>query len=353
VWDDNIFISHTNKVSDYYFAIEPVVTIGLGDMEGRSRSYLRLDYMPSAILFVDHSDQDAFNQYLHLEGGYSSGKLTLSLSEDIAILESANLNSFYDTTGLWANTDASGPTRVNIFYTRARATYQLTGKMSLSAEFDSPSYAYPNHISDYTIAGGLYLNYELRPKLTVGIGGTFGYTWVDAPSTDQTFEQINLRLSYEVTAKLNLYASGGVEFRQFDGNRDTYDSPVFEVGVAYRPFSGTNISLTAGRRIYPSGYVTNQDFGATYVAARFQQRLFHRFYLGLGAGYEHSNYFATDRDVNATRDDDYWFIEPSVDVLITRWLSAGVYYLHREDISNDDFFSWNDNQVGVRATVRF
>jgi len=225
--------------------------------------------------------------------------------------------------------------------------------MSLSAEFDSPSYAYPNHISDYTIAGGLYLNYELRPKLTVGIGGTFGYTWVDAPSTDQTFEQINLRLSYEVTAKLNLYASGGVEFRQFDGNRDTYDSPVFEVGVAYRPFSGTNISLTAGRRIYPSGYVTNQDFGATYVAARFQQRLFHRFYLGLGAGYEHSNYFATDRDVNATRDDDYWFIEPSVDVLITRWLSAGVYYLHREDISNDDFFSWEDNQVGVRATVRF
>ena len=49
---------------------------------------------------------------------------------------------------------------------------------------------------------------------------------------NQTFEQINLRLNYEVTAKLGLYASGGVEFRQFDGNRDTYDSPVFEVGVS-------------------------------------------------------------------------------------------------------------------------
>ena len=131
VWDDNIFISHTNKVSDYYFAIEPSISIGWGDMEGRSRSYLRLDYMPSAILFVDHSDQDAFNQYIHLEGGFNSGRLTVSLSEDIAILESANLNSFYDTTGLWANTDASAPTRVNIFYTRLRATYQLTGKMYL------------------------------------------------------------------------------------------------------------------------------------------------------------------------------------------------------------------------------
>jgi hypothetical protein len=353
VWDDNIFISHTNKVSDYYFAIEPSISIGWGDMEGRSRSYLRLDYMPSAILFVDHSDQDAFNQYIHLEGGYSSGRLSVRLSEDIAILESANLSSFYDTTGLWANTDASAPTRVNIFYTRLVADYQLTGKMYLQGELDSPSYAYPNHISDYTIAGGLYLYYNWLPKLSVGIGGTFGYTWVDEPSTNQTFEQINLRLNYEATAKINLYASAGVEFRQFDGNRDTYDSPVFEVGVAYHPFSGTNISLAAGRRIYPSGYVSNQDFGATYVSGRFQQRLFNRVYLGLGAGYEHSNYFTTDRDVNATRDDDYWFIEPSVDVAITRWLSAGVYYLHREDISNQDFFSWDDNQVGVRATVRF
>ena len=123
--------------------------------------------------------------------------------------------------------------------------------------------------------------------------------------------------------------------------------------LSSHPFSGTNISLAAGRVIYPSGYVSNQDFGATYVAARFQQRLFNRFYFGLGVGYEYSNYLATDRDVSATRTDDYWFIEPSLDVAITRWLTAGVYYLHREDSSNEDFFSWEDNQVGVRATVRF
>jgi hypothetical protein len=353
VWDDNIFLTHSNKTSDYYFAIEPQVTLGVGDISGHTTSYLRLDYMPSAILFVDHSDEDAFNQLIHLEGGYSSGRLTLSLSQDIALLQSANLNSFFDTTGLWANTDASGPTRMNFFYTRLRATYQLTGKMYLQGEFDSPTYFYPDNISDYTIAGGLYLYYSWLPKLSVGIGGTFGYTWVDAPSTDQTFEQINLRLNYEVTAKFALWASAGVEFRQFDGNRSTYDSPVFELGLTYHPFVGTYVSLVAGRRIYSSGFLPDQDFGATYVAARLQQRLFHRVYLGLGAGYEHSNYFATDRDVNADRDDDYWFIEPSVDVLITRWLTAGVYYLHREDSSNQDFFSWEDNQVGVRATVRF
>ena len=104
----------------------------VGDIEGRSRSYLRLDYMPSAILFVDHSDQDAFNQLIHLEGGYSTGRLRLRLDEDIALLESANLSSIIDTTGLWANLDASAPTRLNIFDTRLRADYDLTGKAFLA-----------------------------------------------------------------------------------------------------------------------------------------------------------------------------------------------------------------------------
>jgi hypothetical protein len=353
VWDDNIFISNTDKKSGYYFAIEPQITIGVGDMEGRSRSYLRLDYMPSAILFVDHSNQDAFNQLIHLEGGYSTGRLRLSLFEDIALLESANLNSFIDTTGLWANTDASGPTRVNIFYTRATAQYDLTGKVYLQGEFDSSIYFYPNHISDYTVAGGLYLYYRWLPKLSVGVGGTFGYNWVDEPTPNQSFEQANARLDYQATAKLGVYASAGAEFRQFDGNRSTYTTPVFEVGLTHHPFEGTTINLAAGRRIYNSGFLPNEDFADTYVVGRFQQRLFHRLYFGLGAGYENSDYFAAKDNVSAPRNDDYWFIEPSLDVLITRWLSAGVYYLHREDSSNISFFSFDDNQVGVRATARF
>jgi hypothetical protein len=353
VWDDNIFISHSNRKSDYYFAIEPEITIGVGDIEGRNRTYLRLDYMPSAILFVNHSDQDAFNQLIHLEGGYSTGRLRLSLVEDIALLESANLNSIIDTTGLWANVDASAPTRVNIFNTRLRAQYDLTGKLYLQGELDSYTYFYPGNISDYTVSGGLYLYYSWLPKVSVGFGGTFGYNWVDNPTPNQTFEQVNARLNYQATAKLSLYASAGAEFRQFDGSRSTYTTPVFEVGVTHHPFEGMTINLAAGRRIYNSGFLAAQDFADTYVVGRFQQRLFRRFYLGFAGGYENSNYFAAADNVSAPRDDNYWFVEPSLDALITRWLSAGVYYLHRDDSSNIDTFSFDDNQVGVRATVRF
>jgi hypothetical protein len=353
VYDDNIFVSHTDRVSDYYFAIEPMLTVGFGDIEGRVENYLRLDYMPSVILFVDHSDEDAIEHLILLEGQYRFTRLTLNLSQEVAILDGANLNSTLDTTGLLANLDVSARTRLNLFVTRLRANYELSGKLFLVGEFDASIYDYHDFISSQIISGGLYINYNVTPKLMVGVGGTFGWDFVEDPSVDQTFEQANVRINYQATGKLGLSASAGVEFRQFDNHRGDRVTPVFELGAIYRPFDGTTVTLTAGRRILNSGFFADQDFATTYVVGRVQQRLLRRVHLGLAVGYENSDYFATTNGVNATREDDYYFVEPSVDVLITRWLSVGVYYLHRQDCSNIDFFSFYDNQVGVRATFRF
>jgi hypothetical protein len=353
VYDDNIFISNTNRVSDYYFAIEPAITIGFGDIEGRGRDYIRLDYMPSVILFVDHSEEDTVEHLIHLEGRYQFSRLTLTLSQDVAILDGANLNSTLDTTGLIANVDVSARTRLNLFTTRARANYELSGKLFLTGEFDAYIYDYPDFISSEILSGGLYINYNWTPKLIVGIGGTAGYDLVDDPNPDQTFEQVNVRLQYQMTGKLSFYASAGVEFRQFDGNRSERTTPVFELGATYRPFDGTSVTLAAVRRMLNSGFFPDQDFATTTVLLRIQQRLLQRIYLGLTVGYENDDYFNTARGVSATRDDDYYFVEPSVDVLITRFWSAGVYYLHRQDFSSIDFFSFYDNQVGVRTTIRF
>jgi len=353
VYDDNIFLSHTNRVSDYYFAIEPMLTVGFGDIEGRGENYLRLDYMPSVILFVDHSDQNAVEHLILLEGQYRFSRLTLNLSQEVAILDGANLNSTLDTTGLLANLDVSGRTRLNLFITLLRANYDLTGKLFLIGEFDASIYDYRDFISSQIVSWGLYVNYNVTPKLTVGVGGTFGLDFVEDPNVDQTFEQANFRINYQATGKLGLSASAGVEVRQFDNHRSDHVSPVFELGALYRPFDGTTITLTAGRRILNSGFFADQDFATTYVVGRFQQRLLRRVYLGVAVGYENSDYSATTSGVSATREDDYYFVEPSVDVLITRFLSVGAYYLHREDCSNLNFFSFYDNQVGVRATFRF
>jgi hypothetical protein len=305
------------------------------------------------ILFVDHSEENTVEHLIRLEGQHRFSRLTLTLRQDVDILDGANLSSTLDTTGLFANIDISARTRLNLYTTQLTASYDLTGKLFLTGEFNAQIFDYPDFISSGTVSGGLYINYNWTPKVVIGVGCTAGYDFVEDPNPDQTFEQANLRVSYEATGKLSLSASAGVEIRQFDGHRGDYVTPVFEAGVSYRPFDGTTVTLAAGRRIFNSGFFADQNFATTYVVGRIQQRLLQRVYLGLAAGYENSDYFATTRGVNATRNDDYYFVQPSIDVLITRWLSAGVYYLHRQDISSEDFFSFYDNQVGVRASLRF
>ena len=78
-----------------------------------------------------------------------------------------------------------------------------------------------------------------------------------------------------------------------------------------------------------------------------------RVYLGLAAGYEHSEYFNTIQFVDGSRRDNYFFVQPAIDVTITPYWTAGAYYLHRENDSNSGLFNFHDNQYGLRTSFNF
>src|SRR5260370_40946395 len=51
--------------------------------------------------------------------------------------------------------------------------------------------------------------------------------------------------------------------------------------------------------------------------------------------------------------DDYFYVQPSADILLTRYWSFGGYYLRRQNsgsVSTVDFYS---NEAGVRTTIKF
>jgi opacity protein-like surface antigen len=356
VYDDNINVSHTDPVSDFYFTIEPSVTAGFGDIEGRQENYIRLDYAPSAFLFVEHSENDALQHLFKLEGHYRFSRLDLTLIQEVQILDGADLNSISNANvpGSQVNLDVSRRTRANIFTTQLNANYELTGKTSISAGLTNTVNDYPNLISSQVISGNVFINYRYREKIVVGLGGTGGYNFVDEPNPDQTFEQANVRVSYQAAGKLSFNASGGVEFRQFEqSSRGQYVSPVFEIGADYQPFDGTTMSLSLSRRILNSAILTAQDYALTAVSLGARQRIFQRAYLGFNVGYQNADYFSTVSGIRANRSDDYFFVEPALDVMITRFWTVGGYYLHRNDESSDDRFTFDDNQVGLRTVLTF
>jgi hypothetical protein len=355
VWDDNIFNSSFHKVSDFYFTIEPSLHVGLGGGDSDSVNTLTFTYQPSVFLFVDNDQNDAVQHLIQLAVGHRFGHLALSLSQDVRLLDGTDLNSLSDPTGHQANTDVSGRNRHQIYTTQLSGSYDLTGKLFLSGggNFYADEYS-GSLISSQNYGGNVYLNYIYSDKLVVGFGGTGGYNTVNGSgANNQVFEQANVRLNYSATAKISVSATAGAEFRQFSGVSGSEINPVYTLSASYTPFDGTAISLTGSSQTYNSASFTGQDYSETTINLSVTQRFMQRFFLGFAVGYTNSSYFSAAQGVTATRNDDFYYIDPSIDFNVTRYWTFGAYYVHREDTSSFAFFSFKDNQVGIRTRLTF
>lgn len=353
VYDDNINISHFDRKSDLYFAIEPALSIGFGTSGGTNSA--TFTYHPSFSFFIDHSEDNAVQHILRLQAARNFGHLSLQLSQDLQILDGPDLSTLSDLTGHNANIDVGGRTRHDIYTTNLNASYDLSGKTFLTAAGNLLIDEYPGAlISSKNISGNIYFNYQYRPKLVIGVGGAAGYNTVETGSPDQIYEQANVRAVYNATAKTNFSATAGFEFRQFENNaRGLYVTPVYTLAANYEPADGTSISLVGSRRVANSGSLSGEDYTTSTINFGVRQRLLRRTGLGISVGYVNSDYFSTTHGISISRTDDYYFIEPTVDMTITRYLSAGAYYLHRQNSSSFDLFSFYDNQVGFRMLVNF
>jgi len=88
--------------------------------------------------------------------------------------------------------------------------------------------------------------------------------------------------------------------------------------VNYTPFDGTKISLTANRHIYNSAVLVDQNYTMMNISGGIQQRLLQRVFLGFNGGSK-PPLLQHDRQHRAEPEDDYFFVEPSIAVSITRF----------------------------------
>ncbi len=356
IYDDNLTLSPINRVDDFFTRISAALLLSFGDTIGRQDNFFELDYEPAVLIFADNSNFNAFQNVGHVAGQYHFSRLTIGAAEDIQSVETGDsqLRGFSGTVVNGVNVDAGGRRRINTYTTHVTAAYDLTGKTSVSSAADYSVVDYASTLTDsQRLTGNLFLNYKYGPKLTIGIGGTGGRDFVDQPNSDQTFEQANVRASYEVTGKITASGSAGVEFRQFDARSGDSVSPVFSLNAIYAPFDGTTLSIDGGRITLISAGLAGQDYASTHFQVSAQQRLFQRVTLGLTAGYQNLTYIDASAASVASRQDNYYFIQPSIDVRITHFWFAGAFFVHRENSSNFSLSSFDDSQAGIRTTLKF
>jgi len=128
---------------------------------------------------------------------------------------------------------------------------------------------------------------------------------------------------------------------------------VFDLNASYTPFDGTSISIDASRGTQTSAVLLGQDYTSTQIQVTAKQRLLQRMVVSLIAGYQNLDYFGARPAGTAARGDDYYFIQPSIDIRITRFWFAGAFLVYRQNTSNFSTFSFNDTQLGIRTALTF
>lgn len=335
-YDDNIRIGNDNEEEDFVFTISPTIGIIYGDPRRNSFTLL---YTPTALFFVDNDEENTLEQALDLSFTRRTDRWRMTLNAGLRDLSGADQQTGERTDRL-------------LLTAGARANYIVSDKTSLELTLGTNFVDYDRFFDTVDFIGLIYADYLITPKTSLGLGIGTGYAQTeDGPG--QVYEQFNIRAKYAATSKLAVNATAGVEFRQIEGG-DNQTNPVMGVGATFTPFHATTLNLDAYRRIRPSSVFPDANYTVTGAVLSLRQRLLQKYYFGVAGGYEASDYNSIDRDGSSlSRDDDYFFVRPSLEFRLGERYSVELYYEHRNNHSNIADFEFENNRTGFKFSAAF
>lgn len=341
IYDDNIFLSsEATKKRDLVFLLTPSVTWRHGDTAARKGSYATAAYSPSASFFTDESSENSIDHTFRFDGQKRFGRLAAGAEVRYQRLSGATpeLSDRVDRD------EAGG---------RLRMSYDIGGRTGIEASAGYNTVRYREAaLADYDEwIADTYVGYQFSGRTRVAAGVAVGRMDVDGRE-QQKFQRALVKVTTDPTGKLTLEGRGGVEFRQTGAGETT--TPVFHVSAEYRPTARTSVAASAYREVTASASVENENLTRTGASVRVQQKLGSRLTASVEAGYEKMEYASTEAGVAGSgREDEYFFVRPSLRYEFREGRRAEVYYSFREDDSTNDRFDFEANQAGLAIGFDF
>jgi hypothetical protein len=339
VYNDNIFLSNTDRVADFIFTISAGLAFQLGDFREQTENYVEAYWLGIPVWYAENPAQNAFNQSAALSAQYRWNRLT------------ARYEGRFNTDK-GPNREVNTITTTTSFSNSLRFQYDYSEKTSFDLRF-SQSASLVQEFEDtfqYELKAGM--EYQLFPKTRVGLEGVAGVTEQTSEPL-QYYQQGRVRLTYVATGKLAFKFSGGVEVREIEGTDIVKINPVFSLGLAYQPFDGTTLDLTFYRNVVAATTLTGQDYTATGFEIGASQRFFQNYIATISLGYENDVYFSTTGESTTDRVDNYVYVRPRLRYSFNEWLSASLFYEFRQTVSNETTSSFYNNRVGMEVATKF
>ena len=361
VYDDNIFLDHKkapaplgvagNKAGrdhDWIHTITPGLRLNAGDAATRQSAYFDANYDLVLTRFTDTSGADSVDHNGSIEFGGKLNNLSLFVGQTLESRSDA------DASTLAAN----GRVKRKTWTTDVKSTYEVSEKTTAGLDLQQVIGDYSGLLSDSTErSANLYLDYQVLPKVKMGLGATLGYLDVDgAGNPNSSYQQGVLRLNWSATEKSSIRGEVGFEHRniQSTGIKDP-NSLVFEIGADWKASEQTTVSLNAGRGTKVSNSLGNQLNEETSVGTSIKHNLWEGLTIGLDAGYSVSDYKEASVGAVDVRKDGYYFVKPSASYRFLERAQATVFYQYRRNASDspnniNDFYN---NQLGLELSYRF
>lgn len=375
VYDDNIFLEHKSKAigttgkpgrdHDFTHIITPGIRLNAGDTGARQSAYFDANYDVVFTRFSKNTGSAATDHNASIELGGTFNKLSLSLAQNLASRSDADVR----------NLAANGRVKRRTWGTRLGAEYEISEKTSASLDLAQTIGDYSAPLVDSVDrSANLWLDYQVLPKVRMGIGGGAGYLQVDGTPGSVTVPASHnpntayyeglVRLDWKATEKVSINANGGVQYRNVQevGAADPLGL-VFAVGATWKAAERTTLTVQGARNRRVSNAIGAQINEETSVTAALAHSLMDRVGFGLDGGYTHSHYDGTTRvgagnvpgGSGLVRDDHYFFVRPSLSYKFMERAQARVFYQYRRNDSNlslnaNDFYN---TQVGLEVSYRF
>ncbi len=289
-----------------------------------------LDYTPSFTFYSDKNFKDTLGQSVILTGATSYEDWTMGFSQSFSYSSSPQVQTGAQTDQQNYGTSLTASHALNSY---------MSVDLSISQDLNFPTgFQTTKHWSTLD-----WLNYQLWPRLTVGVGAGVGYTDANPNSLD---EQVQGRISWRATDKISFQVNGGPQFMQFtDGGAKPLLNPVFGGSIQYLPFEHTQLTLGA-QSATAASYYDNQVTRTTSVNAGLNQRLFERYNLSVGGGYTWTTYIAAIKDGSINAPEEYYSINVQLSTMILKRGSVGIFYTYSDNITTQAGLAYSSNQIG-------
>jgi hypothetical protein len=316
------------------------------------KSHWFLDYTPSLRFYSSPQFKDGVDHLVVFNGGTTYHDWAFGLSQ-----------SYSSTSQPLVETGAQ--TGQQIYTTALSASHALNSKFS----FDLTANQNLRYVSQGSVVQPLtdtrtwstmeWLNYQIVPRLTAGLGAGFTYDNVSV-GADMTSEQFQGRINWQATDKISLFLSGGLDDRQFLASAaPDLLSPVFAASIQYQIFEPTSLSLTASRSISPS-YFQNAVTEGTSISAGLHQRLLKRLSLDVSGGYSTTKYHDTATFFTAANNSSYDVTSINVRLSTTfRTRATAAIYFQETFLASSSttaiasLYNYTTTQYGLSLAYRF